>query len=227
LPPDERVLARSYRAYLFDLDGTLVDSAPDINAALNAALAAGRYAPVTEADTRRWVGFGSRVLIEQALTHLGAGQRTADATHMQSLLGDFITHYRAHIADGSRLYPNVATTLTTLAQRGARLAVVTNKYAELSQRLLQSFHLAELFTAIIGGDTLASRKPDAAPVQHACRLLGCRAADALFVGDSITDVQTARAAGCPVVCVRGGYSHGVPAESLGADAVIDSLGALL
>jgi phosphoglycolate phosphatase len=225
LRADDRVLARSYRAYLFDLDGTLVDSAPDINAALNAALASAGYDRVTEADSRNWVGSGSRVLIERALGHLGAPD--VDATGMQHLLDAFIAYYRDHIADSSRLYPDVATTLTTLSGRGAGLAVVTNKYAALSCQLLQALGLAELFGAVVGGDTLASRKPDAAPVHHACRLLGCVAADALFVGDSITDVMTARAAGCAVVCVRGGYSHGVAADALGADAVIDSIGALI
>ena len=221
------MLTRRYRAYLFDLDGTLVDSAPDINAALNAALAAGGYDSVTEAASRDWVGSGSRVLIERALAHLGAFERTADAPHMQLLLETFIGYYREHIADSSRLYPHVADTLTTLARRGTGLAVVTNKYAALSRQLLQAFALEELFATVVGGDTLAVRKPDAGPALHACRIIGCSAADALFVGDSVTDVETARAAGCAVVCVRGGYSHGVPAEALGADAVIDSLKALL
>jgi len=227
LPTDDDVLARRYRAYLFDLDGTLVDSAPDINAALNAALVAGGYHSVTEADSRNWGGSGSRALIERALAHLGACERTTDVRHMQLLLDTFIAYYRAHIADSSRLYPQAALTLTTLARRGAGLAVVTNKYAVLARQLLQAFGLDELFAAIVGGDTLTERKPDAAPALHACRIIGCSAADALFVGDSITDVETARAAGCTVVCVRGGYNHGVPAEALGADAVIDSLEALL
>ena len=227
MPADDGVLARGYRAYLFDLDGTLVDSAPDITAALNAALLAGSYASVSEADCRGWVGSGSRVLIERALTQLGAGARIDDAAHVQQLLDVFIAHYHAHIADSSRLYPDVAATLAALKRRGARLGVVTNKYEALSRELLASFGLGNLFGVIVGGDTLSRRKPDAAPVQHACKVLGCRASDALFVGDSLTDVETARAAGCAVVCVRDGYSHGMPAESLGADAVIDSIGSLL
>jgi phosphoglycolate phosphatase len=227
LPADDHVLARRYRAYLFDLDGTLVDSAPDINAALNAALGVAGYPPVTETESRSWVGFGSRVLIERALAHLGVPDRCRDASHMRVLLDAFIAYYRDHIADSSRLYPDVATTLATLAGRGAGLAVVTNKYFELSQLLLRAVRLADFFAVVVGGDSLTKRKPDAAPVHHACALLGCVAVEALFVGDSVTDVQTARAAGCAVVCVRGGYSHGAAVESLGADAVIDSIGALI
>jgi phosphoglycolate phosphatase len=221
------VLARRYSAYLFDLDGTLIDSAPDINGALNAALTAGGYPPVVEDLTRHWVGFGSRVLLEQALTHHHASDRIADAKHVERLLAVFIDYYSAHIADSSRVYPGVVAALTGLDEGGARLAVVTNKLEALSVQLLEALELAHFFGAIVGGDTLPQRKPDPALVRHACRVLGREPMDSLFVGDSKTDVETARAAGCPVVCVRGGYNHGTPAATLGADAVIDSLIELL
>jgi phosphoglycolate phosphatase len=227
LATDGSALARRYSAYLFDLDGTLVDSAPDINGALNAALAAGGYPSVAESLTRHWVGFGSRVLLEHALTHHHAADRITDATHTQHLLSVFIEHYGAHIADASRVYPGVVAALTDLKARGAGLAIVTNKLTGLSVALLEALNLAHFFAAVVGGDTLPLRKPDAAPARHACRLLGCTPMDSLFVGDSTTDVETARAAGCPVVCVRGGYNRGTPAEQFGADAVIDSLIELL
>jgi phosphoglycolate phosphatase len=221
------VLARPYRAYLFDLDGTLVDSAPDICAALNAALDSIGMAPVEERLTRHWVGHGGRVLIEQALAHHGAAARIANDTEMARLLGVFVDYYGAHIADHSRLYPGVADALAGLAARGARLAVVTNKLAGLSLQVLDAFDLRRHFGAVVGGDTLPQRKPDPAPARHALRLLGVEAGDALFVGDSITDVDTARAAGCRVVCVRDGYNHGTPADALGADAVLEHFGELL
>jgi phosphoglycolate phosphatase len=227
LPADGAVLARRYGAYLFDLDGTLIDSAPDINGALNAALTAGGYPAVAEELTRHWVGFGSRVLLEQALAHHDASERIGDTAHVDHLLAVFIDYYRAHIADSSRVYPGVVAGLAGLTARGAQLAVVTNKLEGLSVQLLQALDLARFFGAIVGGDTLPQRKPDAAPARHACRTLGVALSDSLFVGDSKTDVDTARAAGCPVVCVRGGYNHGTPAAALGADAVIDSLTALL
>jgi phosphoglycolate phosphatase len=227
LVPDSAVLGRRYRGYLFDLDGTLVDSAPDINCALNATLTQAGYAAVDAGLSRNWVGFGSRVLLEHALRHHDAAHRIADAAHMQCLMDGFIDYYSAHIADFSQVYPGVMHALDVLHGRGARLAVVTNKFAELSRLLLEALELARYFDVVVGGDTLTQRKPDAAPALHACRALGCAVHDALFVGDSPTDVATARAAGCAVVCLRDGYRHGVAAEALGADAIIDSLTGLL
>jgi phosphoglycolate phosphatase len=227
LATDGATLARRYRAYLFDLDGTLVDSAPDINGALNAALAAGGHPNVAEHLTRHWIGSGSRALIEQALTHQQATACIADAAHMQDLLAAFVAYYSAHIADASRIYPDVVETLTSLRTDGARLAVVTNKLNGLSVQLLEALGLRDYFAVVVGGDTLPQRKPNAAPALHACAKLGSTPIESLFVGDSATDVETARAAGCPVVCVRDGYNHGTPAERLGADAVIDSLIELL
>jgi phosphoglycolate phosphatase len=227
LATDGATLARRYRAYLFDLDGTLVDSAPDINGALNAALAAGGHPSVAEHLTRHWIGSGSRALIERALTHQQAGDCIADAAHMQDLLAAFVAYYSAHIADKSRIYPDVVETLASLCAGGAQLAIVTNKLSGLSVQLLEALGLRDYFAAVVGGDTLSQRKPDAAPALHACAMLGRTPQESLFVGDSATDVDTARAAGCPVVCVRAGYNHGTPAELLGADAVIDSLIELL
>jgi phosphoglycolate phosphatase len=227
LPYDVPVLARRYDAYLFDLDGTLVDTAPDINAALNAALLSGGYPTVDEPLTRHWVGHGSRVLLQQALTHHGVPEHISDEPLMARLLRTFIDHYTAHIAESSRPYPGVVEALRTLKLRGAGLAVVTNKLTGLSRQLLEALRLDDCFTALVCGDTLPQHKPDPAPARHACRLLDVATSDALFVGDSITDVETARAAGCPIVCVRDGYNHGTPATQLGADAVIDSLIQLL
>jgi phosphoglycolate phosphatase len=227
LPRELAVLRRYYAAYLFDLDGTLVDSAPDINAALNAALRAIDRPSVDEALTRLWVGHGSRVLIERALAHVGATAAIADDATMARAMDAFIEHYRAHIADASRPYEGVVEALTGLSARGAKLAVVTNKLSDLSEGLLRALHLRTYFAVVVGGDTLRQRKPDAAPALNACRRMDVVARDALFVGDSITDVETARAAGCAVVCVRDGYNQGTPADRLGADGVIDSLTALL
>jgi phosphoglycolate phosphatase len=227
LATDAAVLSRSYPAYLFDLDGTLIDSVPDINGALNAALEAAGYPGVDEQLTRNWVGSGSRTLLERALRHSRADALIADELLMARLLTTFIDHYSAHIADNSHPYDGVADALHALHERGARLAIVTNKLEALSRQLLEALGLRDYFDALIGGDTLPQQKPNAEPALHACRMLGCMPNDALFVGDSITDVETARAAGCPVVCLRAGYNHGTKAEQLGADAVIDSLIELL
>lgn len=221
------VLGRRYGAYLFDLDGTLLDTAPDIMGALNAALAAASLPPVDEALTRHWVGHGSRVLIEQALRFHGAPERIANESEMVRLRDVFIDHYGKHLSDATIVYPGVRDALTRLRAGGAQLGVVTNKYEGLSIGALKAADLLQFFGVLVGGDTLPERKPDPAPALFALSQLGCTPADALFVGDSGTDVETARAAGCPVVCVRDGYNHGIPADELGADAVIDSFLELL
>jgi phosphoglycolate phosphatase len=224
---------RRYDGYLFDLDGTLVDTAPDINAALNHSLKNAGLAPVSEALTRHWVGHGARVLVQQALLYhrrpeappAGSAATTALASgqpDLEPLLADFLAYYTAHIADHGRPYPGVVETLELLRGRGARLAVVTNKLTRLSRPLLDALDLTRLFDSIVCGDTAAFPKPAADPALHACRALDLTPAQALFVGDSETDVACARAAGCPVVCVADGYNHGVAPEALGADAVIDS-----
>lgn len=221
------VLRRTYPAYLFDLDGTLIDTAPDIDGALNATLAVAGLPRVNESLTRHWVGHGSRMLLMQALKHHERPDLLADEPRITELLKVFIDHYTAHIADCSRPYPDVVDTLATLRANGAKLAVVTNKLTGLSHRVLAALDLDHLFAAVVCGDTLALSKPDPGPALHACAALGVSPADALFVGDSTTDVETARNAGCPVVVVRDGYNHGTPAHDLGADGVIDSFAELL
>ena len=220
---------RAYKGYLFDLDGTLVDTAPDIRAGLNHALTRAGLEPVSDALTRHWVGHGARVLVEQALLHHRSsrdGERAA-AADAERLVADFIEYYERHIADHSTPYPGVVETLGTLRRRGAGLAVVTNKLTRLSVALLEALDLTRFFDCIVCGDTAARPKPAADPALHACAALGLEPSDVLFVGDSTTDVDCARAAGCAVVCVPDGYNHGVAAGALGADAVIASFSELV
>lgn len=211
-----------YPAYLFDLDGTLVDTAPDIGAALNHSLTRHGYPEVDETLTRHWVGHGARALIEQSFAARAEGAAPIPAKQMDNLLATFLDYYSSHIAERGAPYPGVIDTLTRLRQRGARLAVVTNKLARLSVPLLEALELDGYFVTVVGGDTAAQPKPAAAPALFACERLRIAPAESLFVGDSDTDVKCARAAGCPVVVVRDGYNHGVPAIELGADAVIES-----
>lgn len=210
---------RAYRAYLFDLDGTLVDTAPDLMRALNHALAQGGFEAVGEALTRHWVGHGVKAMLRAAFEYHGA-------RWTETALGDLeaacLDHYAAHLADHSRPYPGVADALPLLAARGG-LAVVTNKSEDLSARLLAALGLERLLPVVFGRDTCARPKPAADPALAACARLGVAPEDALFVGDSETDVLCARAAGCDVAAVRYGYSHGIAPEDLGADRVIDSL----
>lgn len=209
-----------YDAYLFDLDGTLVDTAPDIMKGLNHALAVAGHQPVDEALTRHWVGHGARVLIEKALEHYHVDG--PDEGRLQAMIDDFIEHYAAHIADDSQPYPGVVATLERLTADGRKLGVVTNKAIYLSRLLLNALDLNRFFGIVVGGDSMQVRKPAAEPALYAMNELGVTAEQTMFVGDSATDVGCARAAGCAIVCYRDGYNHGEDPEHLGSDRVIDS-----
>ena len=213
----------SYSAYLFDLDGTLVDTAPDLSRALNHTLSLAGLPDVDESLTRHWVGHGVRAMLEAAFRHLGLTQAPEDLDDHQTTLVD---HYAEHIADHSLPYPTVVETLQALAER-APLAVVTNKPTDLSNRLLAALDLERFFQIVVGRGSTERFKPDPQPALYACEHIGKPAPQALFVGDSETDVLCARAAGCPIVLYRYGYNHGKDPDRLGADRVIDSFDALV
>jgi phosphoglycolate phosphatase len=214
-----------YQAYLFDLDGTLVDTAPDLNTALNYALQTTGHPGVDEAETRQWVGHGAMVMIEQALKHVRRSNTKDEPLACIHQL--FLDHYATHIADKSLPYPNAVKTLKTLRARGSKLGVVTNKAIHLTRILLDHMDLEQYFDVVVGGDSLQVRKPGAEPALYACNELDAVPSETLFVGDSSTDIGCARAAGCDVVCVTDGYNHGANLEDLGADSIIDSLMDLL
>ena len=213
----------SYAAYLFDLDGTLVDTAPDLSRALNHSLAQEGLGEVDESLTRHWVGHGVRAMLQAAFEHLGVRAEAGVLGRHQAWLVD---HYAAHIADYSLPYPTVVETLAALASR-APLAVVTNKPTDLSNRLLDALDLARFFEVVVGRGATANFKPHPEPALYACHHLAAPVERALFVGDSETDVLCARAAGCDVVLYRHGYNHGKDPDDLGADRVIDSFDALV
>ena len=211
-----------FAAYLFDLDGTLVDTAADLSEALNHALTEYGHQPVDRSQARNWIGQGARAAIERALIH-----QRAPSDHLDAMLESFLEHYEAHIARFSRAFSRVPETLAEMAGRGARLAVVTNKRARLTHLLLHALDLHRFFEVLVAGDTTPHPKPAADPALFACSALCIEPASALFVGDSAADVGCARAAGCPVACVTYGYHQGTGADQLGADAVIESFSDLL
>lgn len=213
---------RAYAAYLFDLDGTLVDTAPDLMRALNHVLGDAGLPLVDEAKTRHWVGHGVRAMLNAALEHHDADASTA---RLDALFDACLAYYGEHIADHSVPYPAVVDTLDGLARR-VPLAVVTNKPTDLSERLLDALDLRRFFASVVGRGSTPNHKPDAEPALYACDQLGVEPREALFVGDSATDVKCARAAGCDVVLYRYGYNHGQDPDTLDADAVVDSLAAL-
>ncbi|HIJ63717.1 MAG TPA: phosphoglycolate phosphatase [Rhodospirillaceae bacterium] len=209
-------------AILFDLDGTLVDSLPDLFAATNRLLADLGRPAVSGQDLRQWVGDGAAALVERALTATGGLPEGG----MAPMVRRFLDHYRGHTADESRPYPGVAETLALLRRRGHRLGVCTNKPTALSLELLGALDLLPFFLAVVGGDTAPARKPDPRHLWATLEAMGCAGAKALMVGDSLNDVAAARAAGLPVVVMSFGYCRGDPG-ALGADAVIDDFARLL
>jgi phosphoglycolate phosphatase len=204
----------------FDLDGTLADTAPDLAAALNHALRALGRLPVAAESVRHLVGHGARALLRRGLAATGDSSEEL----VEAGFPLFIDHYQANICVGTRVYPELEAALDALRQHGVRLAVCTNKQEGLTARLLDALGWGARFDAVVGGDTLAVRKPDPAPLREAVERAG--GGRAVLVGDSITDADTARAAGVPFVAVSFGFSDR-PAQALGADAVIDRYGELI
>jgi phosphoglycolate phosphatase len=202
---------------VFDLDGTLVDTAGDLIATLNAVMSGEGLRPLPPETAITMVGHGSRVLLQSALQANGV---EPDSDRLDNLVALFLDLYSQHITDHSRAFPGAVATLDLFAAAGWRLAVCTNKLEGLSRQLLGALGLLDRFATVTGQDTFGLRKPDPRPLLETIRLAGGRADDAVMVGDSIVDVDTAKAAGVPVVAVSFGYSA-IPVATLGADRVID------
>jgi len=212
------------RAVIFDLDGTLVDSAPDLAASVDHMQRRLGLPERGEAAVRQWVGNGVEKLVKRALCDDLHGE--PDAALFERALPLFWAHYAEHPCVHSRLYPGVVEALDWLAARGVPRGVVTNKAMAFTTQVLAALGVAERFDAVVGGDTLAQKKPDPAPLLHALAQLGAsadEAAQALMVGDSAHDVLAARRAGLPVVCVPYGYNHGEDIRLSRPDAVVEGL----
>jgi phosphoglycolate phosphatase len=204
----------------FDLDGTLADTAPDLAAALNHALSALGREPVPAESVRHLVGHGARALLRRGLAATGESNEEL----VERGFPIFLEHYEANIWAGTRAYAGVDAALDSLAAHGVALAICTNKLEGLSRLLLEALGWGGRFKALVGGDTLPVRKPDPAPLREAVARAG--GGRAIFVGDSITDADTARVAGLPFVAVSFGFSDR-PVEQLGADAVIGDYAELI
>jgi phosphoglycolate phosphatase len=204
---------------IFDLDGTLVDTAPDLVATLNIIFARSGLPPVAYDAARNMVGGGARAMIARGLA---AENRKLEPAEVDRLVADFIAYYELHIADESRPFPGLETALDALAAEGFRFAVCTNKLERLSVRLLDAFGLSQRFAAICGADTFGLRKPDPELLRLTLARAGGSPDRAVMVGDSMNDIASARAAGIPVVAVDYGYTE-TPVGELGSDRVISAL----
>jgi phosphoglycolate phosphatase len=199
---------------VFDLDGTLVDTAPDLSNALNDVMTRRGHAPVPAETVRACVGHGARVMIEQALRRAGASD------DVDRLLAEFLVHYEANIAAESRPFPGAVGALERLLAQGATLAVCTNKREYLSRKLLEELDLARYFSGLAGRDTFSVSKPDPRHLTQVIALAGGDPSRAIMVGDSEVDIATAEAAAIPMVLVSFGYANS-PLEALRATARID------
>jgi len=211
------------RTLVFDLDGTLAETAGDLIGTLNFVLAGEGIEAVPLSAARSLLGAGARALIERGYAR--AGQDLTKAK-LDGLFAKFLEHYNAHIADNSWLFPGVEACLDACAAAGWRLAVCTNKLQHSSLLLLAELGIVERFQFVCGQDTFGVAKPDPRPLVETICKVGGEVGRAIMVGDSATDIQTARAAGTPVIAVDFGYTD-IPVSQLGPDRVISHFDALL
>ncbi len=190
-------------ALIFDLDGTLVDTAPDLHAATNHVLSTLKRRTISLEEVRAFVGHGARALIARGCEATG---EPVDPRAIETLYQEFVIHYAANIAANSKPYPGVVDLLDRAKARGLALGVCTNKLESLSLRLLEALDMRNYFGAIVGPDTIGIAKPDARPYRETLNRLGRGGAASLMLGDSETDIRTAQNAGVPVIAVTFGYT---------------------
>ena len=200
---------------VFDLDGTLVDSAPDIAAAVNALFAELSLPEVELPAIRRMIGDGAPILLERALLHVGAGHKAAD------LMARFSVHYGENAVRLTKVYPEVTETLTALRDAGCRLGVCTNKPIGPTRVLLAAFGLDSLIEAVVGGDSLPQRKPQPEPLLTVIQALVGTPERAVLIGDSAVDLACAEAAGVPAIIIPSGYGMTQPEATVTAACFAD------
>jgi phosphoglycolate phosphatase len=214
---------------MFDLDGTLVETAPEILDAVNDALRHFNLPEVSQQQVNDWIGHGTLELLVKALAQV-TGVDVAEvraSTRLGQIVPVYNQAYNARCGTRSQLYPEVRDTLLALRAQGVKLAVVTNKEARYTQVVLDAHGLSSLFDLVISGDTFPRKKPDPTGVVHILAHFGVAPARALFVGDSSIDAATARAAGMPVWLLPYGYNMGQAVETCAPDRVISDVSALL
>lgn len=209
---------------LIDVDGTLVDSVPDLTFCVDEMMERLDMPPRGERKVRDWVGNGVERLVERALIDRLDGE--PDPQLFERALPIFMDLYRENTSTRSHLYPGVEEGLAFLASTGIPVGCVTNKAAEFTEPLLRTLGIRDRFGLVVSGDTLPKKKPDPLPLRHAAERFGVAPERALMIGDSVSDVKAARAAGFEIVCMSYGYNHGVDIREAQPDAVIDSMGEL-
>ncbi|XSG81152.1 MAG: HAD-IA family hydrolase [Methyloligella sp. ZOD6] len=212
---------------VFDLDGTLVDTAPDLTRALNQALRTCGYPSVGGEAVRASVAFGARAMIAEGLHQVDAPDEDRTEDRIETMLADFLDHYEANIAVESVPFPAALETLEILQTAGAKLAICTNKREQLALHLLRSLGIADRFSAIAGRDTFAAAKPDPLHLTATIAAAGGAPERAVMIGDSDVDIRTAKAAGIPSIAVRFGYGAADSLLAMAPEAIIDGYDALI
>lgn len=206
---------------LIDVDGTLVDSVPDLTFCVDEMMKALGQAPQGEARVRNWVGNGVERLVRRAL--IGQLDGEPDEALYQKAAPIFLDLYAENTSKRSLLYPGVLEALDYFKSAGYKLGCVTNKAAQFTLPLLRDLGIANDFAIIVSGDTLPQKKPDPAPLLHAAKFFEVAPEHALMIGDSVSDVKAARAAGFQIACMSYGYNHGINIRDSNPDAVVDAM----
>jgi phosphoglycolate phosphatase len=212
-----------FEAVLLDLDGTLIDTLPDIADATNAMLADLGHGPLNQTVVGTLIGKGTENLVQRVLNELIDATHAATPEQVQHALGRFIHHYQRLNGVHSRVYPGTVEGLDAFAQAGVPMAVVTNKMYDFAVPLLERTGLLPYFRFVVGGDTCARKKPDPLPFLHACEKLNVRPQKALAIGDSVNDAVAARTAGMAVLAVPYGYNEGHSVHDLNVNAIVASI----
>ena len=216
---------------LFDLDGTLVDSAPDLAAAINKMLLALNLTTFPQEIIRSWVGNGAKTLVERALHHSlnnnTAVNNSLSEAKVNKALAIFLNYYRQCLCVESRLYKGVRETLLALKNQGYRLAIITNKPTEFIEPIVRGFGLEGLFELQLGGDSLVERKPHPLPLLHACETLKVSVAQCIMIGDSKNDILAAKAANIQSIGLTYGYNYGENIRVYQPDWCLDNFAELL
>ena len=212
---------------IFDLDGTLIDSVPDLASALNHMLEALQRAPFSETLIRTWVGNGAQTLVKRGLSGSNEIDKTLDAELFEKALNIFLNYYGQHLSETTHCYANVKETLHKLKAAGYRLAIITNKPVDFVAPILKALELEKLFEAYLGGDSLSRKKPDPLPLVHLSQKLNVSIKASLMIGDSKNDILAANSAKMQSVGVTYGYNYNEPITHFEPDAIIDDFSQLL
>jgi phosphoglycolate phosphatase len=209
----------------FDLDGTLVNSVPDLTLALNAMLAEFNLTHCQDTDVKNWVGNGIPKMVERALRHVG--KHDVEPTYFMQALSRFEEHYEHYLNSASGLYPHVAQTLQQLQKKGYKTVLITNKAEQFLPELLNFFAIAEYFDLLLGGDSLTKNKPDPMQVDFACEHFSVNKAETIMIGDSRNDILAGQNANVKTIALTYGYNYGEPVSLLNPDYIINEFNELL